>query len=181
MSKQTCYASKLWVKLLPLPSLNTVLNINITNNFWEGIRNRHSHINHISIEGVNETMIGLEINRIGTLDFIVLHISSEDLDHPSLWWRWMTALTSAWTACPTSCSSTSSNTLMLSSSSRQSPRFSPSSRPPSVACIHILLKVCNLFHELASDETTWRVRVAKRFPGRDPVFTFTLICVVGSL
>ena len=48
-------------------------------------------------------------------------------------------------------------------------------------CIHILLKVCNLFHELASDETTWRVRVAKRFPGRDPVFTFTLIYVVGSL
>ena len=93
----------------------------------------------------------------------------------------MTALTFAWTACPTSCSSTSSNTLMLSSSSRQSPRFSPSSRAPSVACIHILLKVCNLFHELASDETTWRVRVAKRFPGRDPVFTFTLIYVVGSL
>ena len=139
MSKQTCYASKLWVKLLPLPSLNTVLNINITNNFWEGIRNRHSHINHISIEGVNETMIGLEINRIGTLDFIVLHISSEDLDHPSLWWRWMTALTSAWTACPTSCSSTSSNTLMLSSSSRQSPRFSPSARAPSVACIIVYI------------------------------------------
>ena len=46
---------------------------------------------------------------------------------------------------------------------------------------YILLKVCNLFHELASDETTWRVRVAKRFPGRDPVFTFTLIYVVGSL
>ena len=50
-----------------------------------------------------------------------------------------------------------------------------------VQCTCILLKVCNLFHELASDETTWRVRVAKRFPGRYPVFTFTLIYVLGSL
>jgi len=29
-------------------------------------------------------------------------------------------------------------------------------------------KVCNLFHELASDEATWKVRVAKRFPGQYP-------------
>ena len=27
------------------------------------------------------------------------------------------------------------------------------------------MQVCNLFHELALDEATWKVRVAKRFPG----------------
>ena len=31
-------------------------------------------------------------------------------------------------------------------------------------------QVCNLFHELASDEATWKVRVAKRFPGKQTWF-----------
>ena len=32
------------------------------------------------------------------------------------------------------------------------------------------LQVCNLFNELASDEATWKVRVAKRFPGTQQSF-----------
>ena len=32
------------------------------------------------------------------------------------------------------------------------------------------VQVCNLFRELASDEATWKVRVAKRFPGKQTWF-----------
>ena len=34
---------------------------------------------------------------------------------------------------------------------------------------YLAVQVCNLFRELASDEATWKVRVAKRFPGKPDV------------